>query len=160
MAFYELADDMDLAEEFLKDIIAYMIDNDLDDLEFMQRFYQEGLLELLDNIIKSDFERISYTEAIKLLKASGKNFDYPVEWGNDLQTEHERYLSEEKVGGPVIVHDYPSKIKPFYMRLSDDGETVGAMDVLFPRIGEIIGGSQREERLDVLEARYSQAGPR
>ena len=158
MAFYDLADDMDLAEEFLKDILAYMIDNDLDDLKFMERFYQKGLLELLDSIIKSDFERVSYTEAIKLLQASGKNFEYPVEWGNDLQTEHERYLSEEKVGGPVIVHDYPSKIKPFYMRLSDDGETVGAMDVLFPRIGEIIGGSQREERLDVLEARIRKLG--
>ncbi len=158
MAFYDLCDNMDLAEEFIKSLLSYMIDNDLEDLEFMQRWYQQGLLEQLDNIIEHPFERLSYTEAIKQLSASGKNFEFPTQWGNDIQTEHERYLSEEKVGGPVIIHDYPAKIKPFYMRLSDDGETVGAMDVLLPRIGEIVGGSQREERYDVLLARIRKQG--
>ncbi len=158
MAFYELDDNMDLAEEFIKGLLSYMIDNDLEDLEFMQRWYQKGLLDDLDKIITRPFERLSYTEAIKLLNASGKQFEYPTEWGKDIQTEHERYLSEEKVGGPVIIHDYPAKIKPFYMRLNDDGETVGAMDVLLPRIGEIVGGSQREERYDVLLARIRKQG--
>jgi len=158
MAFYELVDNMDLAEEFIKGLLTYMLDNDLEDLEFMQRWYQKGLLDQLENIIERPFERLSYTEAIKQLNASGKTFDFPTEWGNDIQTEHERYLSENKVGGPVIIHDYPAKIKPFYMRLNDDGETVGAMDVLLPRIGEIVGGSQREERYDVLLARIRKQG--
>lgn len=158
MAFYELADNMDLAEEFIKALMGYMIDNDLDDLEFMQRWYQKGLLEQLEQIIEKPFERLSYTEAIELLNASGREFEFPTDWGHDIQTEHERYLSEEKIGGPVIIHDYPAKIKPFYMRLNDDGKTVGAMDVLLPRIGEIIGGSQREERYDVLLGRIRKQG--
>ncbi len=158
MAFYELSDNMDLAEEFIKSLLSYMLNNDLEDLEFMQRWYRKGLLEQLEKIIERPFERLSYTEATKQLSASGKNFEFPTEWGNDIQTEHERYLSEEKVGGPVIIHDYPAKIKPFYMRLGDDGQTVGAMDVLLPGIGEIIGGSQREERYDVLLARIRKQG--
>ncbi|MFC1544862.1 asparagine--tRNA ligase [Gemmatimonadota bacterium] len=158
MAFYDLTDNMDLAEEFIKGLLTYMIDNDLEDLEFMQRWYQQGLLEQLEQIIARPFERLSYTEAIGLLNSSGKNFEYPTDWGNDIQTEHERYLSEEKVGGPLILFDYPAKIKPFYMRLSDDGKTVGAMDVLLPRIGEIVGGSQREERYDVLLGRIRKQG--
>jgi asparaginyl-tRNA synthetase len=121
-------------------------------------WYQQGLIAQLESIAARPFERISYTEAVKLLKASGKAFEYPCEWGADIQTEHERYLTEEKIKGPVIVFDYPAKIKPFYMRLNDDGETVAAMDVLFPRIGEIIGGSQREERLDVLRRRIQKLG--
>jgi asparaginyl-tRNA synthetase len=158
MAFYELVDNMDLAEEFIKGLLNYMIENDPEDLEFMQRWYQKGLLEQLEQIISKPFERLSYTEAIDLLGASGKNFEYPCDWGNDIQTEHERYLSEEKIGGPVIIYDYPAKIKPFYMRLNDNEKTVGAMDVLLPRIGEIIGGSQREERFDVLLARIRKQG--
>ncbi|MBW7996594.1 MAG: asparagine--tRNA ligase [Candidatus Glassbacteria bacterium] len=158
MAFYDLNDNMDLAEEFIKALLSYMIDNDPADLEFMQRWYQKGLLEQLEQIIEKPFQRLSYTEAIGLLGASGKEFEFPTGWGDDIQTEHERYLSEEKFGGPVILFDYPAKIKPFYMRLNDDGKTVGAMDVLLPRIGEIIGGSQREERYDVLLARIRKQG--
>ena len=158
MAFYDLNDNMDLAEEFIKALLAYMIENDLEDLEFMERWYQKGLIEQLGNIIEKPFERMSYTEAIDLLQKSGKDFEFPTEWGNDIQTEHERYLTEEKIGVPVIIHDYPASIKPFYMRLNDDGKTVAAMDVLLPRIGEIIGGSQREERLDVLIRRIRKLG--
>ncbi|HUU29233.1 MAG TPA: asparagine--tRNA ligase [archaeon] len=158
MAFYDSVDNMDLAEEFLKAILVYMLEHAGEDLQFMERWYQPGLLGQLETIIKKPFERLSYTEAIELLGASGKKFEFPCDWGSDIQTEHERYLTEEKIRGPVIVYDYPAKIKPFYMRLNDDGETVGAMDVLFPRIGEIIGGSQREERLDVLSRRIRKFG--
>lgn len=158
MAFYDLDDNMDLAEEFLKAILSYMLDNAIEDLEFMERWYEKGLPGQLRTIVEKPFERLSYTEAIRILESGGQSFEYPVQWGVDLQTEHERYLTEKKVGGPVIIHDYPAKIKPFYMHLSDDGETVGAMDVLFPRIGEIIGGSRREERLDVLQRRIRKLG--
>jgi len=158
MVFYDLQDNMDLAEEFLKALLVYMLEHDREDLEFMERWYQKGLLAQLEGIIGKPFERLSYTEAIGMLKASGKSFEFPVDWGCDIQTEHERYLSEEKIGAPVIIHDYPASIKPFYMRLNDDGKTVGAMDVLLPRIGEIIGGSQREERLDVLTRRIRLLG--
>ncbi len=158
MAFYDLNDNMDLAEEFLKDILGAMLTTARDDLEFMERWYQPGLIEGLERIVRRPFERLSYTAAIELLEKSGKSFEYPVSWGVDLQTEHERYLSEEKFGGPVILHDYPTAIKPFYMRLNSDERTVAAMDVLFPRIGEIIGGSQREERLEVLERRIRKLG--
>ncbi|MEA2064368.1 MAG: asparagine--tRNA ligase [Gemmatimonadota bacterium] len=158
MAFYDLAEDMDLAEDFLKSILKYLLEHDLEDLEFMDRWYQKGLTGQLEQIVGSEFERISYDVAVKLLEAGGRDFEYPCTWGHDLQTEHERYLSEEKVGGPVIIFDYPASIKPFYMRLSDDGRTVGAMDVIFPRIGEIIGGSQREERLEVLRKRIQKLG--
>jgi asparaginyl-tRNA synthetase len=153
MAFYDLNDNMDLAEEFIKGILEYLLTHDHEDLEFMERWYQPGLLSQLESIACSEFVRLSYDEAVKLLEASGRDFEFPCSWGNDIQTEHERYLAEEKIRGPMIIHDYPAKIKPFYMRLNDDGKTVGAMDVLLPRIGEIIGGSQREERLDVLERR-------
>ena len=158
MAFYDARDNQDLAEEFLQKLLAYMLKHAGEDLEFMERWYQPGLVAQLESIAARPFERISYTEAVKLLKASGKAFEYPCEWGADIQTEHERYLTEEKIKGPVIVFDYPAKIKPFYMRLNDDGETVAAMDVLLPRIGEIIGGSQREERLDVLKRRIQKLG--
>ncbi|MFC1614005.1 asparagine--tRNA ligase [Gemmatimonadota bacterium] len=158
MAFYDLSDNMDLAEDFIKGILKYLLANDREDLEFMERWYQKGLLPQLESITASQFERLSYSEAVKLLEDSGRDFEFPCSWGSDLQTEHERYLTEEKVGGPVIIHDYPASIKPFYMRLNDDGKTVGAMDVLLPRIGEIIGGSQREERLDVLERRIRKVG--
>ncbi|MBN2289481.1 MAG: asparagine--tRNA ligase [Candidatus Glassbacteria bacterium] len=158
MAFYDLQDNMDLAEDFIKGILEYLLAHDREDLEFMERWYQPGLLGQLESIAASEFVRLSYDEAVKLLEASGKSFEFPCSWGHDLQTEHERYLTEEKVRGPVIIHDYPAAIKPFYMRLNDDGRTVGAMDVLLPRIGEIIGGSQREERLDVLERRIRKLG--
>ncbi len=158
MAFYELEDNMDLAEEFLKELIRYMLEHDIEDLEFMQKWYEKDLLAQLEAILNRPFVRMSYTAAIEELTKSGRSFEYPVDWGADLQTEHERCLTEQVAGGPVILHDYPSRIKPFYMRLSDDSETVGAMDVLFPRIGEIIGGSQREERLNVLEQRMKKLG--
>jgi len=158
MAFYDLSDNMDLAEDFIKGILEYLLTHDREDLEFMDRWYQKGLLEQLESIAASEFERLSYDEAVRLLEASGRNFEFPCSWGSDLQTEHERYLTEEKIRGPMIIHDYPAAIKPFYMRLNDDGRTVGAMDVLLPRIGEIIGGSQREERLDVLERRIRKLG--
>jgi asparaginyl-tRNA synthetase len=158
MAFYELTDNMDLAEEFLKSLIRYMLENAPEDLEFMQKWYEKDLLSQLETITGKPFERMSYTRAIEELKKSGRSFEFPVEWGLDLQTEHERCLTEQIASGPVILYDYPSKIKPFYMRLSEDGQTVGAMDVLFPRIGEIIGGSQREERLDVLTQRMKKLG--
>ena len=151
MAFYDLDDDCDLAEEFLKYIIGFCMEHHREDLAFLQKWYDKRLLEILENVVNSSFERISYTEAIDLLKKSGENFEYPCEWGNDLQTEHERYLTEKKIKKPVIVTDYPREIKAFYMRRNDDEKTVAAMDVLFPGIGEIIGGSQREERLDVLK---------
>jgi len=158
MAFYDLADNMELAEEFLKKLFSYMLEHDLEDLQFMEKWYQPGLIKQLETIVEKPFERLSYTEAINLLNSSGKSFEFPTEWGCDIQTEHERYLTEEKIRLPVIIYDYPAKIKPFYMRLNDDGKTVAAMDVLLPRIGEIIGGSQREERLDVLSRRISKLG--
>ncbi|MFH1069912.1 MAG: asparagine--tRNA ligase [Candidatus Glassbacteria bacterium] len=158
MAFYDLNDNMDLAEEFLKGLLTYMLENDREDLAFMEQWYEKGLVAQLEEIIAKPFERISYTEAIDLLGQSGKNFEFPTAWGSDLQTEHERYLTEEKIKAPVVIHDYPAAIKPFYMRLNDDGRTVGAMDVLLPRIGEIIGGSQREERYDVLLRRIRKLG--
>jgi len=158
MAFYDLNDNMGLAEEFLKGLLTYMLENDREDLAFMEQWYEKGLVAQLEEIVSKPFERISYTEAIDLLGQSGKNFEFPTAWGSDLQTEHERYLTEEKIKAPVVIHDYPAAIKPFYMRLNDDGRTVGAMDVLLPRIGEIIGGSQREERYDVLLRRIRMLG--
>lgn len=158
MAFCDLAGDMNLAEEFLKEVIGDIMENCADDLAFFNQRIEPQLLETLNHVINSPFERLTYTEAIKLLEAGGESFEYPIHWGADLQSEHERWLTEVKVGRPVILTDYPKEIKAFYMRANEDGKTVRAMDVLAPRIGEIIGGSQREERLDVLEARILESG--
>ena len=158
MAFYELADNMRLAEEFLKYIIRYVLDHCREDLEFFNERIEKSVLATLQHVAESDFGHISYSDAIQELKKSSKNWEFPVEWGNDLQTEHERFLSEEIFKKPVIVTDYPKDIKPFYMRVNEDDRTVRAMDVLVPRVGEIIGGSQREERHDVLAQRLRASG--
>ena len=158
VAFCDLDGLAQLAEDFLRYIFAHVLENCPDDLAFFNRFYDKELITTLEDIANSDFERMTYTEAVSALQSSGESFEYPVEWGSDLQSEHERYLTERKVGRPVIVTDYPRAIKAFYMRLNDDGDTVRAMDVLVPRIGEIIGGSQREERLDVLTRRMAESG--
>ncbi len=158
MAFYELEDNMRLAEDFLKYIIRYVLEHCREDLEFFNQFIEKSVLATLEHVAESNFGTITYTEAVEQLKKSGKTWEFPVEWGNDLQTEHERYLSEEVFKKPLIVIDYPKAIKPFYMRVNDDDKTVRAMDVLVPRVGEIIGGSQREERHDVLLARLRDAG--
>ncbi len=156
IAFADLNDDAELAEDMLKYIIKYVLDNAPEEMAFFNKFIDNTLLERLTMVLNSDFGRVSYTEAIKLLQESGEKFDYPVEWGIDLQTEHERYLTEKIFKRPVFVMDYPKDIKAFYMRLNDDGKTVAAMDCLVPGVGEIIGGSQREERLDLLEARMAE----
>ncbi|MEO0457828.1 MAG: asparagine--tRNA ligase, partial [Cyanobacteria bacterium P01_A01_bin.114] len=158
MAFCDLEGNMDLAENFLKFVFRQVLDQCADDIEFFNKRIDDSVLATADNIINNEFERITYTDAIKLLEKTDKKFEYPVAWGIDMQSEHERYLAEEYFKKPVIVTDYPTEIKAFYMRLSDDEKTVAAMDVLAPRIGEIIGGSQREERLDVLERRIVEAG--
>ncbi|MCH8027235.1 MAG: asparagine--tRNA ligase [candidate division Zixibacteria bacterium] len=158
MAWAELEDNMDLAEDFLKDLFKYALNDCPEEMEFFGTWIDKTAREKLEKVINSTFERITYTEAIDLLKASGEKFEFPVEWGLDMQSEHERYLTEKKFGKPVIVYDYPSKIKAFYMRVSDDGKTVRAMDVLVPGVGEIIGGSQREERHDVLVERIKASG--
>jgi asparaginyl-tRNA synthetase len=158
MAFYELKDNMRLAEEFLKSIIRYVLEHCREDLEFFNQFIEKTVLTTLEHVAQADFGHITYTDAVAELKKSGKSWEFPVEWGNDLQTEHERFLSEEIFKKPVIVTDYPKAIKAFYMRVNDDDNTVRAMDVLVPRVGEIIGGSQREERHDVLLARLREAG--
>lgn len=156
MAFADLADDMDLGEEMIKYLITHMLDNCAEDVELFAKWVDKSLMPTLETILNNPFERVPYTEAIRLLKKTKKTFEYPVEWGMDLQTEHERFLCEEKFKKPVYVYDYPKTIKPFYMRMNDDNETVAAMDCLVPRIGEIIGGSQREERMDVLVARMDE----
>ena len=158
IAFADLAADADLAEDFLKYLFRTVLAERADDMAFIAERVQKDAVTRLEGFINAPFERIDYSEAIRLLQASGKKFDFPVEWGLDLQTEHERWLTEEHVGRPVVVMNYPEHIKAFYMRLNDDGRTVAAMDVLAPGIGEIIGGSQREERLDVLDARMAQFG--
>jgi asparaginyl-tRNA synthetase len=158
MAFYELADNMRLAEAFLKYIIRYVLDHCREDLEFFNERIEKSVLATLQHVAESDFGHISYSDAIEELKKSSKNWEFPVEWGNDLQTEHERFLSEEIFKKPVIVTDYPKDIKPFYMRVNEDNRTVRAMDVLVPRVGEIIGGSQREERYEVLAQRLRASG--
>jgi asparaginyl-tRNA synthetase len=150
MAFCDLRDNMTLAESFLKSVIKDVMESCPDDLEFFNKRIDNTVLETLENVVTSEFQHIPYTEAIKILESSGKSWEFPVHWGTDLQSEHERYLTEEVFKKPVIVTDYPKEIKAFYMRANDDGKTVRAMDVLAPRIGEIIGGSQREERYDVL----------
>jgi asparaginyl-tRNA synthetase len=153
IAFADLHDDAALAEDFLKYIYARLLDERKDDMAFFDKFVQEGVTRRLAALVESKFERMDYTEAVKQLEASGEKFEFPVKWGMDLQSEHERWLTEKKVGGPVAVLNYPKDIKAFYMRQNDDGRTVAAMDILAPGIGEIIGGSQREERLDVLDRR-------
>ena len=158
IAFADLEDNMVLAEAMIKYIINYVLENAPEEMQFFNSFVDKGLLERLDHIANSDFGRVTYTEAVDLLLKSGKEFQYPVEWGIDLQTEHERYLTEEIFRKPVFVTDYPKDIKAFYMRLNDDGKTVAACDLLVPGVGEIIGGSQREERLDVLTARMKELG--
>jgi len=156
IAFADIKDDMDLAEGYLKYVLKYTFAHCAQDMEFFDKFIEKGLIERLKNVIESPFERITYTQAIELLKSSSKKFEFPVKWGCDLQSEHERYLTEEHFKKPVIVVDYPKEIKAFYMRCNKDDKTVAAMDVLVPGIGELIGGSQREERLKVLEKRLEE----
>jgi asparaginyl-tRNA synthetase len=156
MAFCSLEGNMNLAEEFTKEVIGHILDRCAPDLEFFNQRIEPDLLKVLEHVSESSFERLTYTEAIGMLEKSGENFEFPVFWGCDLQSEHERWLPEKKVGRPVILTDYPKEIKAFYMRLSEDEKTVAAMDVLAPRIGEFIGGSQREERLDVLQRRINE----
>ena len=158
VAFADLNDNMELAEAMIKYIINYVLEKAPEEMQFFNSFVDKGLLERLQNIVAADFGRVSYTEAVELLKKSGKEFQYPVEWGIDLQTEHERYLTEEIFKKPVFVTDYPKDIKAFYMRLNDDNKTVAACDLLVPGVGEIIGGSQREERYDVLTSRMAEMG--
>ena len=158
IAFADLADDMNLAEDMIKFIIRYVMERCPDEMNFFNSFVDKGLLERLNHVASSDFGRVSYTDAIEILKKNNDKFDYKVEWGCDLQTEHERYLTEQVFQKPVFVTDYPKDIKAFYMRLNDDGKTVAAADCLVPGIGEIIGGSQREERLEVLEQRMAELG--
>lgn len=158
IAFADLQDDMDLAEAMVKYIITYTLEHAPEEMNFFNQFIDKDLLERLDHIVNSSFERVTYTEAVEILQKSGKKFQYPVEWGLELQTEHERYLTEEVYKKPIFVTDYPKDCKAFYMRLNDDGKTVAACDMLVPGVGEIIGGSQREERLDVLEARMKELG--
>jgi asparaginyl-tRNA synthetase len=153
MAFCNLQDNADLAEAFLKSQVEQVMAACMPDLQFLAKWYEPELLKTLEGLLTAEFERISYTKAVELLQKSGKNFEFPTNWGADLQSEHERYLTEELFKKPVIVTDYPKEIKAFYMRSNDDGKTVAAMDVLAPRIGEIIGGSQREERHDLLQSR-------
>ena len=158
MAFCDLKGDMDVAEAMIKHIINTVLEKCPDEINFFNSFVDKGLKERLEHVASSDFGRVSYTEAVELLKKNNDKFDYKVEWGCDLQTEHERYLTEQIFKKPVFVTDYPKEIKAFYMRLNDDGKTVAAADCLVPGIGEIIGGSQREERLDVLEGRIQELG--
>jgi asparaginyl-tRNA synthetase len=157
-AFFELDDNMDLAERFLKRLFADVLDRCSEDMEFFRERIDPTAVDTLRAIVESRFVRLPYTEAVALLEASGRDWEFPVAWGNDLQAEHERWLTEEHFGKPVILFDYPRSIKPFYMKVNDDERTVRAMDVLVPKVGEIIGGSQREDRLDVLEARMREQG--
>ena len=159
MAFYDIKDNMDLAEDFIKSLVRYALDNCRDDIQFLNDRYDNTLIERLEGVINTEFVRLSYTEGIEILKeaiANGHKFEYPVDWGTDLQSEHERFLVEEHFGKPVILTDYPKDIKAFYMKQNEDGKTVRAMDVLFPKIGEIIGGSERESDLGKLEARVNE----
>lgn len=158
MAFAELSDNMECAESYVKFITKYVLDNCAEDMAFFNQFIEPGIIERLQKVIDTPFEHSTYTYAVRVLQKSGKTFEYPVEWGIDLQSEHERYLTEEFFQKPVILTDYPRKIKAFYMRDNQDGKTVAAMDVLVPKIGEIIGGSQREERYDVLEGKIKEFG--
>ncbi len=156
MAFYDITDNMDLAEEFIKYCISYALEHSLDDIQFLAEHYDPELVERLRFVLDNEFVRLSYSEGVKILEESGHKFEFPVYWGADLQSEHERYLVEEHFKRPVILTDYPKEIKAFYMKLNDDGKTVRAMDVLFPKIGEIIGGSEREENYDKLLGRIEE----
>jgi asparaginyl-tRNA synthetase len=158
IAFADLADDAALAEDFLRTILRALLEECPEEMAFFDERVEKGVVERVERFVEASFERLTYDEAVRALQGSGRSFEFPVEWGRDLQSEHERWLTEEHVGRPIVVTDYPKEIKAFYMRLNDDGRTVAAMDVLAPGIGEIIGGSQREERLEVLEARMLQAG--
>ena len=158
MAFCDLAEDMDNAEAFIKHVTAVVLNNCASDIGLFARFVDKTLLQTLEHIAASEFIRVSYRDAVEILDRARDRFTYPVHFGADLQTEHERFLAETHFKQPLIIHDYPRSIKPFYMRVNDDGETVAAMDVIVPRIGEIIGGSQREERLDMLEERMEETG--
>jgi asparaginyl-tRNA synthetase len=158
IAFADLKDDMKLAEDMMKYVIKYVMENAPEEMEFFNSFVDKGLIERLNGVVNAEFGQVTYTEAVDILQKSGKEFQYPVTWGCDLQTEHERYLTEEVFKKPVFVTDYPKEIKSFYMRVNDDNKTVAAMDLLVPGIGEIVGGSQREERIDVLEARMEECG--
>jgi asparaginyl-tRNA synthetase len=156
MAFYELSDNMQLAEAYLKRMVRDVLSDCGEDMAFFDQWVENGLLQRLQAVLDKEFVRLSYTEAIDILSRSGQKFDYPVAWGSDLQAEHERFLTEHHIQGPVILYDYPAAIKSFYMRRNEDGKTVRAMDVLVPGVGEIIGGSQREERLEVLQQRMQE----
>ncbi len=156
IAFADLEDDMQLAEDMVRFVIGYVLENAKEEMQFFNQFVDKGIIERLEHVVNSDFGRVTYTEAIEILTNAKKDFEYPVFWGCDLQTEHERYLSEEHFKKPVFVTDYPKEIKAFYMRMNEDNKTVAAMDLLVPGIGELIGGSQREERLDVLLARMAE----
>ncbi|MDR0567023.1 MAG: asparagine--tRNA ligase [Prevotellaceae bacterium] len=158
MAFYEIKENMDLAEDFIKALVRYALDRCMDDLKFLNDRYDKELIERLRSVCSTEFVRLDYGEGVKILEQSGQKFEFPVSWGVDLQSEHERYLVEKHFKRPVILTNYPSDIKAFYMKQNDDGKTVRAMDVLFPKIGEIIGGSQREECLEKLQARIGQLG--
>lgn len=158
MAFFDLNDNMDLAERYLKYMLRDLLSHCGEDMDFFEKRIQPGLLASLQLVLDKPFTHLSYTEAVAILQASEEKFEYPVSWGVDLQAEHERYITEKHVQGPVILYNYPKEIKSFYMRLNDDGKTVAAMDVLVPGVGEIIGGSQRDERLDVLTDRMVQSG--
>lgn len=158
IAFADLQDDMALAQDMIKYVLRYVLDTCPQEMKFFNDFYDKGLIERLENLVNADFGQVTYTEAVKLLEAHKEEFEYPVYWGCDLQTEHERYLTEQIYKKPVFVTDYPKEIKAFYMRLNDDDKTVAAMDLLVPGIGEIIGGSQREERLEILTARMEELG--
>ncbi|MDO0825093.1 asparagine--tRNA ligase [Desulfosporosinus nitroreducens] len=158
IAFADLADNMNLAEEMMKFLIQYALDNAPEEMAFFNNFVDKTLFDRLENILNSEFAHVTYTEAVELLEKENAKFEYPVRWGMDLQTEHERYLTEKIFKKPVFVSDYPKGIKAFYMRLNDDNKTVAAMDLLVPGVGEIIGGSQREERIEVLESRMKEAG--
>lgn len=156
VAFFDITDNMELAEDFIKYCIGYALDNCRDDIEFLNEMYDKELITRLESVLKSDFVRLSYTDGVKILEESGKKFEFPVYWGADLQSEHERFLVEEHFKRPVILTDYPKEIKAFYMKQNEDGKTVRAMDVLFPKIGEIIGGSEREENYDKLMQRIEE----
>jgi asparaginyl-tRNA synthetase len=153
MAFFELVDNMDLAERFLKRIFSDVLAHCGEDMQFFEERIEKGVIATLESVVQNQFVRLPYTEAVEILTRSGETFEFPISWGSDLQAEHERYLTERHFQKPVILFDYPRTIKPFYMRANDDGKTVRAMDILVPKVGEIIGGSQREERLDVLTQR-------
>ena len=158
MAFFEIEDNMDLAEDFIKYCVKYALDNCMDDLKFLNDMFDKELISRLESVISTEFVRLSYTDGIDILLKSGEKFEFPVSWGVDLQSEHERYLVEKHFKKPVILTDYPKDIKAFYMKQNEDGKTVRAMDVLFPKIGEIIGGSQREESYEKLQARIEELG--